>query len=119
MAILISDMYLTIIECLVLICDFHREQAWGRWLSRKTNGMAHLKEKALAAMRKIARARTETEFLKEVESLKQDEDLWSNSMYKKYMENTWLKEHKVGFAKKLQQMILINNIRLGTWQFGV
>ncbi|CAB4043506.1 Hypothetical predicted protein, partial [Paramuricea clavata] len=51
-------------------------------------------EKALAAMRKIARARTETEFLKEVESLKQDEDLWSNSMYKKYMENMWLKEHK-------------------------
>lgn len=58
--------------------------------------MAHLKEKALAAMRKIARAKTENEFKNEVESLKADDELWSNNLYKKYMENTWLKQHKVG-----------------------
>lgn len=57
-------------------------------------------------MRKIARAKTENEFKNEVESLKADDELWSNNLYKKYMENTWLKQHKVGLLKNFLKCAL-------------
>jgi len=84
-----------LLECLVYICDFHREQAWERWLSKISNGMSHLKTKALAAMRSIARARTVEAFEEKVQLLKDDEELWGQSLFRKWFEKTWLRQHKV------------------------
>ena len=46
-------------DCKVLLCDFHREQAWERWTAKKDNGVAENRECILALMRQLARARTE------------------------------------------------------------
>ena len=78
-----------LLECLVYICDFHREQAWECWLSKISNGMSHLKTKALAAMRRIARARTVEAFEEKVQLLKDDKEVWGQSLFRK-----WLRQHK-------------------------
>ena len=48
--------------CSVVLCDFHREQAWDRWLSATSNGMRNVKEIALSLMRKIAASETNEEY---------------------------------------------------------
>ena len=50
------------IESAIYICDFHREQAWERWLSKSSNGLLNEKQKVLAKLRAIAKARTEEEY---------------------------------------------------------
>ena len=32
------------LDCQVLICDFHREQAWERWLNATKNGARMMKD---------------------------------------------------------------------------
>ena len=38
-----ENMYLFSDTC-VLLCDFHREQAWQRWLGAKKNGVSQEKD---------------------------------------------------------------------------
>ena len=68
---------------------------WERWLSKISNGMSHLKSKALAAMRRIARSSTVEVFEEKVQLLKDDEELWGQSLFRKWFEKTWLRQHKV------------------------
>ena len=82
------------IDCLVYICDFHREQAWERWLAKSSNGMTSFKTSALAYMRRIARATT-IEYEDRVDRLKSDTQLWSNIAFARWFGNVWLKQHKV------------------------
>ena len=67
--------------------------------------MTHVKAKALASMRRIARARTLSEFEKKVGLLKDDEELWGQSLFKKWFEKTWLRQHKAStpFYKRFSQ----------------
>ena len=46
----------------VLLCDFHREQVWERWLNLVANGMRAFKEMALCMLRRIADSETEESF---------------------------------------------------------
>lgn len=57
--------------------------------------MSHLKTKALAAMRRIARASTVEVFEEKVQLLKDDEELSGQSLFKKWFEKTWLRQYKV------------------------
>eukprot|EP00794_Sanderia_malayensis_P001794 gene1794-1999_t len=34
-------------DCFVYLCDFHREQAWTRWVSKADNGVTNVKEEVL------------------------------------------------------------------------
>ena len=43
------------------ICDFHREQAWERWLSVSKHGVSGLKDDVLLHLRSIANASSEEE----------------------------------------------------------
>ena len=46
----------------VLLCDFHREQAWERWLNLVANGMGAVKEEALCSLRRISDSEVEESF---------------------------------------------------------
>lgn len=84
-------------ECTVFLCDFHREQAWERWLVKASNGMAPLKEEALMMMRQIAQSPTEAVYDSRVKVLKTSE-VWNrqeSGKFKDWFENTWLSEKKV------------------------
>jgi len=86
-----------ILGCFVTLCDFHREQAWERWLSATANGMRNVKEIALSLLRKIAASETEEEYASNLESLYANA-IWNvdqNEKFRKYFEKTWLPLGKV------------------------
>ena len=56
--------------------------------------MSHLKTKALATMRRIARASTVEVFEEKVQLLKDNKELWGQSLFSKWFEKTWLRQHK-------------------------
>ena len=85
---------------LFLLCDFHREQAWERWTSKKDNGVSQNKETLLGLMRQIARSRTHESFERSLQSLRETPFWKANTNLRRWFENTWLK-HKQA-CKKFQ-----------------
>ena len=84
-----------ITDCTVYLCDFHREQAWERWVNKKDNGVSGQKEEVLSKLRQIARASTEEIYQKAVFNLK-DSQLWKrNIKIQKWFGNKWIKASKV------------------------
>ena len=79
----------------MLLCDFHREQAWERWTTKTSHGVAALKEEVLARLRRIAHASTITDCNKAVSDLK-DWHVWkSNALLRNWFQETWLQEKEV------------------------
>lgn len=86
-----------IIECTVYLCDFHREQAWERWVRTAKHKVITRSEEVLSRLRRIARAATAEDFNIEVRSLKES-DLWkadSSAQLRKWFESKWMSEYKV------------------------
>lgn len=46
----------------ICVCDFHREQAWERWLKATHNEVGKDKAEVLILLRSIARSKTAEEF---------------------------------------------------------
>lgn len=86
------------IECHINICDFHREQAWERWLSKGSNGLSDKKEQILAKLRAIAQARTHLQCEKAIENVKSSAEWKEHQHFRNWIGNTWLKHVKVGTA---------------------
>ena len=81
----------------VLLCDFHREQAWERWLNLVANGMRAVKEEALCMLRRIADSETEESFQINLNFLF-NSNLWNDEQhvkFKNWMNNVWLPCYKV------------------------
>ena len=82
-------------ECKVYLCDFHREQAWTRWVSKKEHKVYHVKEEVLARLRKIANAETEKAFEDAIVSLHQSSVWKLYPTLQKWFSNYWYPHHKV------------------------
>ena len=83
-------------NCHILLCNFHREQAWERWLSLTSHDMRSVKDQALVFLRKIADSESEEQYLKNVKELK-EAVLWksdSSGKFRDYIDKTWLPVHK-------------------------
>lgn len=80
----------------IYICDFHREQAWERWLAKTSNGLVSLKQVILGKLRSVAKARTEADYNERVESLMSSEEWKANPKLRNWIGNTWLPQYKVG-----------------------
>ena len=96
-------------ESFVFICDFHREQAWERWLSKKSNGCVERKQEILAKLRRVAHALTEKECNVAIAEMKTSH-IWKDPDYKKlveYVDHYWLKEKKVCFKIYLKKIFQI------------
>ncbi|KAL3187165.1 hypothetical protein MRX96_025895 [Rhipicephalus microplus] len=72
----------------ISICDFHRLQAWQRWLCRKENNISDPDE-ALRLMKHVASASNQHDFDKAVEVLV-DSEYWKNERFRSYFEEVWL-----------------------------
>ena len=84
-------------DCKVLLCDFHCEQAWDRWLSKTSNGVRPYKEGILVYLRRIAKAESIDEFDKAVEALKESH-IWGANYSRKFrswFKNTWFSAKEV------------------------
>ena len=103
------------VGCEVLICDFHREQAWGRWLKATKNGCSGRKGDILPRLRRIARSQTVEEMNEAIISLRNSE-FWEKDQFsnlREYIENYWLeikevcKDHNLNkFVKSLLVFII-------------
>ncbi|XP_066929672.1 uncharacterized protein [Clytia hemisphaerica] len=81
-------------DCWILICDFHREQAWTRWLRKGDNGMKLLQDEVLAMLRKIANASTVKSFEDSVKELK-NSNIWKEHQhFRNWIGVTWLPLHE-------------------------
>ncbi|KAH8019709.1 hypothetical protein HPB51_021031 [Rhipicephalus microplus] len=75
-------------ESQISICDFHRLQAWQRWLRRKENNISDPDE-ALRLIKHVASASNQHDFDKAVEVLV-DSEYWKNERFHSYFEEVWL-----------------------------
>lgn len=86
-------------DSVVFICDFHREQAWERWLAKKGNGCSDIKQEALAKLQRMARASTDAECKAAEEGLR-NWKIWNDPAKSKlvdYIQRYWLSIKKVRF----------------------
>lgn len=78
----------------VLLCDFHRKQAWWRWVSAKENGVpATAKHDVFEALERIATAPTDAVFWQRVAALSSDSSLSSlpfMEAVQTYLRREWL-----------------------------
>ena len=79
----------------MLICDFHREQAWDRWVKKSENGVAGTKDIVLHLLREIASAENEAELEKALQDLYDSEVYEQNLKLRKYFEMVWLQDKEV------------------------
>ena len=93
------------IECRVLICDFHLEQAWEKRVKRKENDIGSSKEQVLALKPKIAKAESEEELIEAMNNFKESPFWIGNLKRQKYVDNIWLAEKEVRILIYLQQTL--------------
>ena len=99
-------------DCKVLLCDFHREQAWDHWLSKTSNDVRPYKEGILVYLWRIAKAESTDEFDKTVEALKESH-IWGANYSKKFrswFKNTWFSAKKVIVMNVF--FIIVKNMQL-------
>ena len=97
--------------CKVLLCDFHREQAWERWVTKKENGVCNYKDEVLCRLRRVAGAKTHDRYHTAVEQLKSSDIRKNNPKLIQWFGNKWLKANKeilsITMKEKNKQIIPI------------
>lgn len=73
----------------MLLCDFHREQAWDRWLTKVANGCSDRKGDILPLLRRIAHSKSIEHMNKAIADLK-DSEFWKKEKLQNYITKYWL-----------------------------
>ena len=90
------------LECKVVLCDYHREQAWERWLTTTANGMRSIKSFVLPRLRRIANAQSVKQYEQTVSDLKESDE-WkadTSEKFRNYVSKTQLLVYRVSDALK-------------------
>ena len=76
----------------VLLCDFHREQAWHRFLTKRDNACSDpdTKEEILALIRRVARSASLQEMDTAMKDLYCSEHWRDNGKFRDYFKDHWL-----------------------------
>ncbi|XP_062598699.1 uncharacterized protein LOC134260132 [Saccostrea cucullata] len=82
------------VESFVYLCDFHREQAWERWLKATHNGIGDDKDEILSLLRSVARSKTNEEFELSSNRLKNSHFWTENNRFRKWFEGRWLNKYR-------------------------
>ena len=83
----------------ILQCDFHREQAWKRWLNTLSKSCRDVKDVVLGLVRMIPGSQTESEYEMNLGRLFCS-NLWldeKNGKLRSWIFNTWFPCYKLGF----------------------
>ncbi|XP_075750797.1 uncharacterized protein LOC142817628 [Rhipicephalus microplus] len=79
----------------VMLCNFHREQAWERWVKKKENDVPpDQKDALLGLFRKIANSSSREEFDEAYKCLK-NSVFWRNDKVASYFETQWMPAAKM------------------------
>lgn len=86
----------------ISLCDFHRLQAWNRWLRRRENNVEH-PNNALDLMKQVAKSQSEERFEKAKEDFV-NSVRWKNEKLQNYCETVrlpvkepWVAFYRLGF----------------------
>ncbi|XP_077529174.1 uncharacterized protein LOC144141492 [Haemaphysalis longicornis] len=92
----------------ISLCDFHRLQAWNRWLRRKENNVEH-PSVVLHLMKQIANSQSEESFERAKDDLNSVH--WKNEKLQNYFETVWLpaKELWVAYYRLGFDVVLSTN----------
>lgn len=80
---------------MALLCDFHREQAWERWLSVTDHGCRAIKDQVLCMFRRIAKASTKQEYDCAIGLLEKCSWWKEKQRLRSWFGRTWLSECQV------------------------
>lgn len=72
-----------------VLCDFHREQAWHRWLSKKENEVQDVDD-VNKMLRQVAASTNEDDLTKAIEILKESQQWKENEKLQAYLSSKWL-----------------------------
>ncbi|XP_052778802.1 uncharacterized protein LOC128216275 [Mya arenaria] len=98
--------------CFTYLCDFHREQAWQRWVG-PSNGItesADLLKSVSIILRRIANSQSEEEFIVAVETLKDSVDWKENHKFRTWFQRYWLSvsERWVQYHRQTYLIVRVN-----------
>ncbi|CAH1268941.1 KLHL41 [Branchiostoma lanceolatum] len=100
-------------EAKVLLCDFHREEAWVEWCRKTENGVRKKQDEVLNLLRAIASASTQEEYVTRKNQLEESEVWKGNEKLQTWLSRHWIPEAKrwVHFfrAEDLKVAIYTNN----------
>ena len=89
-----------ILGCSVFICNFHRQQAWECWLTKKIHGHSENKSNIIPMFRRIAHSEAIEDSERAIEELKSSKYWESDRVLREYFTKTWLKVKEVILTAK-------------------
>lgn len=95
---LISYFNLFLFCRLLCLCDFHREQAWERWVSATKNGVLHEKEEVLVMLRHMARADSAVKYQEAAKAFRDAKQPGRHGRLMKWFSSHWEPNHKVNIS---------------------
>ena len=105
-------------EATAYICDFHRLQAWQRWVRKSKNGLNSLEqEELLAHLKRVANASTRKAYDLAVASLKNLSLYKEKANVQKYVDNVWL-SCSFRWAKCMRKRQVLNDRGYKQWNRG-
>lgn len=100
------------VECTTFLCDFHREQAWLRWLSKTENGVTSCKQKVLGMMRRCAHATQPAEYQAALGAFESSPEWTSSSKLRNWFSKQWSPQFKVIYLDASQIDCVISMPRI-------
>ncbi len=83
----------------VFLCDFHREQAWVRWVNTSRNNISAAdKDGVLAMLRNIAHAMTPDQYSESLQSLQQSPQWKLNILLQQWFNKKWIPHYKASIS---------------------
>lgn len=71
------------------MCDFHREKAWGEWLSKSSNGVSMYKDEVLRHLRNIAQSENQATLDENIQALKKSRPWKESVQLQNYFLDFW------------------------------
>lgn len=92
-------------SCKVYLCDFHREQAWTRWVNKGEHKVAHVKGEVLARLRRIAKASSFDDYKEALSAL------YASTVWKSFKTlQTWFSTYWLPHKEVNKKISMINLI---------
>ena len=85
----------TFAEAMLYLCDFHREQAWERWVSKALNGVNKMKDEVLSRLRRVAHASCPSKYQDALKCLVANTVWKGHQKLQLWFTNTWLSYYQV------------------------
>ena len=82
-------------RAIILLCAFHREQAWNRWLNASKNGLVQSKQEVLHLLRAVADSVDTPSLKSNLENLVNSDQWKKSAKLRKWFSTYWLPKYEM------------------------